>query len=541
MSRRGYPDLTALVEKPQNVNDETGSLFWDEGTGFWMENVAPGTWTITVLALNEDGAPIASGSSSVSVSDSTTTMASVVLFYYETGGTGGLELSLMIPKGMFNIMDGDMPPITLADVKASLHYESDGSTTALATAILPSGYDGWDMLYVSGSGLKAGAPTLNLSFKDAFDFTMMGSMARSMSRLLEEPVLLDPEEPFALYSETVWIYRNVVTRATKPIIEPSQVLFFWLENREDSWVIIWDEVLFATAYKVYTREAGSEGDYLLLGTLDVGDLFNYYVGWGGYYDNYPFDELAQGLDPDLDYEIVMTAFYGPVEGPAANVTVMTPAPESVEVVYPEIYWSEVPGAIAYKVWMQSGDDEPVLLRSFAWDEDDPDLSYDSNMYEYYFGTDAAGVLVPEMSYQFSVSAVFPYGFESEPSWPVWYYPWIANVNGFNLTWDAWPEATGYKIYLRQEWPDLGDFVLVVSLPLSGLGMDDYREEDDLYHYNFLTNLEATYEDGDYGLYISAIVGEDEGEEIPIATASYGSEFGFGDGSGFFGSSADFGD
>jgi hypothetical protein len=529
MSRRGYPDLTVLVDEART--DE------DAGTGFWMENVAPGPWTITVLALNEDGAPIATSQPfSFTVTDSGESDQPIILTlgYYETTGTGGLELSLMIPKGMFSSMGGDMPPITLADVKASLHYESDGSTIALATAILPSGYDGWDMLYVSGSGLKAGAPTLNLSFK-----------AMEMSRNLAG---LDGEF-FALYSETVWIYRNVVTRATKPIIEPAEVTDFNLRDARDDWFLSWDKVPFATAYKVYTREADQQGEYLLLGTLDVGDLSAYY-DWGGEceYDfaDYPFSELVLWLEPGVKHDVVMTALYGPYESEfppdewAASFTRgALPAPYYVGLYYPDpgIYWPELPGATGYKVWIQSGEDEPVLLQSLALD--DPDLFYESELgnYEYYLGTEAARLLMPGYGYQFSVSAVFPYGFESEPSQPVWYYPWIANVIGFNLTWDAWPEATGYNIWLRQELPVTGAFEPVVSLSLGALE-DYWNDEDRVYRYNFLNDLEATYDDGKYGLYISAILGEDEGEEILIATTNYyGSGSGFGNGSGFFGSNA----
>ena len=376
LSRRGYPDLVATADSAVTTGE----------AGFLMADIATGSWNVMVMGLNDDGLVIASGSDTVVAEAGMTKNASIVLAYDQTGGTGGVDISFTFPTGMFTDEENWN---FLTSVEASLTY-IDGSITALTTAIVPSGVPGIDKVVISGSDIKAGSPLLLVSFKDDYN----------------------GEVP-ARVSETVWVFRNVVTRLSRPLVVPRNPSYVELVDIEGSIYLDWSEVPYATGYTIYVREDVEDSEHVVLKELVEPELGDYYYNgdyaFDGYYDYEVSYELLNMLVPG-DWLITVSASYGEDESDYS---------QGVEVSYSRaaedwyasvsgysLYWDAVPEATGYNIYLRDSPQNYVLVSALPLEGDTLQQYWDvDSRFYYYFYNDLYALPWDEGTYYLCISAI----------------------------------------------------------------------------------------------------------------------------------------
>ena len=127
-----------------------GATFTETTTGssIVLENLATGTWTVTVIGVNPSGTDIASGSGQTDVTADSTASVSVTVQPYE--GTGSLDVSVTWPSA-----DVDSP-----SVEGSL-IASDGTSQSLSFTVDSTGTASY-----SSSSVSTGYYTLSVQLTD---------------------------------------------------------------------------------------------------------------------------------------------------------------------------------------------------------------------------------------------------------------------------------------------------------------------------------------------------------------------------------------
>ncbi|MFH2115596.1 MAG: hypothetical protein ABIJ86_13950, partial [Spirochaetota bacterium] len=222
-------------------------------------------------------------------------------------------------------------------------------------------------------------------------------------------VLLRAMDVKAMVNETVWIFKNVVTRLSRPLLVPRNPAYVDMYEYEGIPYLDWTEVPYATSYTIYARGDGGS-DYIQLAVLSSTKLLDDDCYYG---DGYEYDlsyELFNMLAPDTDWLITVSASYGEDESDYS---------QGVEVSYSRaaedwhasvsgysLYWDAVPEATGYNIYLRDSLDSYYLVSALPL-EGDTLFQYwdvDSRFY-YYFYNDLYALPWDEDTYYLCISAI----------------------------------------------------------------------------------------------------------------------------------------
>lgn len=146
-----FADIASYTLKAECAGETTIEQTVSLPSEFSLPSLKPGSWTITVNALDEDDTLLYSGSATASVTAGSTSEAAVQMHTAQTaGGTGSFSVTFEFPD----------PKIPLANVVFELYEHPLGAENKIASCtVTPS----TGIITVSGESLKSGTYELSLS------------------------------------------------------------------------------------------------------------------------------------------------------------------------------------------------------------------------------------------------------------------------------------------------------------------------------------------------------------------------------------------